>query len=240
MKRLYCKNEAAFALLCILVYVAACGAAGGSVYAALIVRALYAAALCALLVRGGAAERYGLCGIREQGTAPAQYVTAALLVSSSLWFGVRSGGTAWECAVNALLMLTAALAEELLFRGLLLHALEKDGKRTAAAVSSLCFGLVHLMNIFGGADVVGTLSQSVCAAAVGLLLAKMTLLSGSLLPCVLTHGAMNVLSLFENSALAGEYRLPRAAAVVVIALAGSLLPGRGRNRAEENRRNRRN
>lgn len=233
MKRLYYKNEAAFALLSILVYAAVCGAAGGSVYAALTARALYAAALCAFLVRGGAAEYCGLCGIKEPGAATAQYIAAALLVSSPLWFGVHPGGTAEMCAMNALLMLTAAFAEELLFRGLLLHALLKESERTAMAVSSLCFGLVHLMNLFGGADVIGALSQSVCAAAAGLLFAKMTLCSGSLLPCVLTHGAMNVLSLFESSALADEYRLPRAAALVVIALAGSLLPGRGGKSAEK-------
>ncbi len=231
MKKLYYKNEIAFALLCILAYVAAIGAAGGEMPAALIVRAVFAALLCVFAVKNGLAERCGLCGTKH---APhsACYIPAALVVSSALWFGVRVNGTAAEWVSSAALMAVAAFAEELLFRGFLLHALRGKGVRTAACLSSLCFGAVHLLNLFGSADVTAVLCQGVCAAAVGALLAWLTVRSGSLLPCVLTHGALNVLSLFENTALAERYRVPQAAAVVTISLAGCLLL---RNPARKNR-----
>lgn len=222
VRKLYYKNEIEFALLCILAYVAAGGATGGEMPEALIVRALFAALLFAFAVKNGLTERCGLCGIRHA-LSPACYIPAALVVSSAPWFGVRVNGMAAEWVSSAALMAVAAFAEELLFRGFLLHALRGKGVRTAVCLSSLCFGAVHLLNLFGGADVTAVLCQGVCAAAVGALLAWLTVRSGSLLPCVLTHGALNVLSLFENTALAERYRVPQAVAVVAIALAGCLL-----------------
>ncbi len=82
--------------------------------------------------------------------------------------------------------LLVPVLEELFFRGYLLHALERFGQPRAAAVSALCFALVHM----GGKG--GTALACVMYAAMGLLLAALTLHTRSLLAPVLVHAIYNL------------------------------------------------
>ena len=79
--------------------------------------------------------------------------------------------------------LLVPVLEELFFRGYLLHALKRFGNMRAAAVSALCFALVHL-------------GSTPCAwamyAALGLLLAALTLRTGSLQAPILVHAVYNL------------------------------------------------
>ena len=76
--------------------------------------------------------------------------------------------------------------EELFFRGYLLHAMKRFGDMRAAAVSALCFALVHL----GGKGGAGL--ACVMYAALGLLLAALALHTGSLLAPILVHASYNL------------------------------------------------
>lgn len=79
--------------------------------------------------------------------------------------------------------LLVPVLEELFFRGYLLHAMKRFGEPRAAAVSALCFALVHLG---------GTPCAWVMYAAMGLLLAALTLRTGSLLAPMLVHAVYNL------------------------------------------------
>lgn len=79
--------------------------------------------------------------------------------------------------------LLAPVLEELFFRGYLLHAMKRFGEPRAAAVSALCFALVHLG---------GTPCAWVMYAAMGLLLAALTMRTGSLLAPMLVHAVYNL------------------------------------------------
>ena len=82
--------------------------------------------------------------------------------------------------------LLVPVLEELFFRGYLLHALGRFGHARAAAVSALCFALVHL----GGKGGAGL--TCVMYALMGLLLAALTLHTGSLLAPILVHAIYNL------------------------------------------------
>lgn len=82
--------------------------------------------------------------------------------------------------------LLVPVLEELFFRGYLLHALERFGQPRAAAVSALCFALAHL----GGTG--GAVLAGVMYAVMGLLLAALTLHTGSLLSPMLVHSCYNL------------------------------------------------
>ena len=110
----------------------------------------------------------------------------------------------------------AGVLEEILFRGLLLGALMPRGPRRAVWLSALAFGLVHALNLLGGAGAGETAAQIVCACAVGVMLALLTLRCGSILPGAAMHGALNVLSALTAPADAGRNLLT---AVLVTALA---------------------
>lgn len=97
---------------------------------------------------------------------------------------VREPGVFLLTALKSALLVP--VLEELFFRGYLLHALKRFGSARAAAVSALCFALVHL----GGKG--GTELAGVMYALMGLLLAALTLRTGSLLSPMLVHAVYNL------------------------------------------------
>ena len=94
--------------------------------------------------------------------------------------------TTTERAVFVLLSLTAGFAEELAFRGFLLAALHlATGSIVVSLVlSSAAFGVMHAYQHARGAA---------RAAALGLLLAVPVLATGSVLPSMIAHAALDVI-----------------------------------------------
>ncbi len=64
--------------------------------------------------------------------------------------------------------------EEVIFWGLLIRTIEKDILNTAIIVSSLTFGVGHIVNLFNGSgrDLVSSITQIVFAVLVGFVLVK--------------------------------------------------------------------
>lgn len=84
------------------------------------------------------------------------------------------------------LSVTAGICEEVLYRGILLASLEPFvGPWVAALASSVLFGMGHAYQ-----GVVGVAKT----AGVGLVLAAITLLSGSLVPAILLHAVLDLTS----------------------------------------------
>jgi membrane protease YdiL (CAAX protease family) len=90
----------------------------------------------------------------------------------------------------------APVTEELMFRGVLLRALEPRGKRFALVVSALVFSVVHVL----GLDV-DMLWQSAVVVLppiflLGLVLGWLTQRSGRLGPAIFLHSGWNLLAAF--------------------------------------------
>ncbi len=82
---------------------------------------------------------------------------------------------------------SAAISEELMFRGVLFSALRTKLRPIwAIAITTVLFGLVHLLNF----SVFGTLAgvQAVAAAMSGLLFVAIRIRTGSLFPAMVFHG----------------------------------------------------
>ena len=71
---------------------------------------------------------------------------------------------------------------------------------SAIVVSSITFGLGHIVNLFNasGQTLAETVAQIVFAVSVGFMLVTVMLKSGSIWPCVGFHMVNNALSFFEN------------------------------------------
>ena len=186
---IYRRDPLSFTLVCIAAYVLAMG------------------------LGNGLSERLGAA---YSGNA----LLAALFIAAAVDACNLLGGlgcVSWpETAIAAAAMLCAGVLEEILFRGLLLGALMPRGPRRAVWLSALAFGLVHALNLLGGAGAGETAAQIVCACAVGVMLALLTLRCGSILPGAAMHGALNVLSALTAPAGAGRNLLT---AVLMTALA---------------------
>ena len=122
-----------------------------------------------------------------------------IIASASLWGGVglRYGLAGTVCYVIS--MCCVGFLEEVIFRGLLFRAMEKDSLKTAILVSSLTFGLGHIVNLFNGSgrDFASSIIQIIFAVLVGLVLVLIFHRGGSLIPCIVFHSVNNALGAFE-------------------------------------------
>lgn len=226
MKKLYEKNEVNFALVWIVAYVVL-SSVGDSVSASLGITKVVTAPICvvltALLVcwigKNGLNEKYGLVPFRGDAKKYLYFIPLVLLSTTNIWWGVHLNMTVFESALYVLSMLCAGFVEEILFRGFLFKAMCKDNVKTAVVVSSLTFGMGHIVNLLNGKDTLGTLLQVCYAAAVGFLFTILVLKGKSLWPCIITHSAINSLSTFHNkNAITPQNRLIASVFLCVVSL----------------------
>lgn len=81
--------------------------------------------------------------------------------------GVEPARALERLAFWVVLAVLIGFVEEVCFRGLILRALAPRGIWLAAVVSSLLFGLMHVLNLLSGADLGGTLLQVGYATTMG-------------------------------------------------------------------------
>ena len=207
MKKLYEKNELTFALVWIVIYCVLQSLANplnkdiGVAYAASVAFCfLQAVVLFAFIRKNNLQKRYGLCKPLVPACRFLYYVPLVVLALGNLWNGVALNYTPVETACRIVCMLCVGFLEEVIFRGLLFKAIAKDNIKSAVIISSVTFGIGHIINLFNGSgmNLVNNLCQIVFAIAVGFLLVTIFYRGGSLLPCIFVHAAINTLGTFAN------------------------------------------
>jgi len=229
MKKIYEKSELLFAIVWIVIYcvlqslanplnrIIGIESAGNAVF-----NIALAAILFAWVQKNGLLERYGLC----RTTVPARkflwYIPLFVIASHNLWNGAALNFPLADTVCYICFMLCVGFVEEILVRGFLFQAIAKsDGVKRAAVISSVTFGLGHLLNLVNGSgmELVANLCQVFGAIAAGFLFVTIFYRGGSLLPCIFTHAAIDVVSAFANeTGLTTERRitLSLAASVIVV------------------------
>ena len=233
MKKLYEKNELAFAIVWIVVYCVLQSLANplnkviGVAYAASAAFCvLQTVVLFAFIRKNDLQNRYGFCKSSVPARQFLYYLPLVVLASGNLWNGFALNYSSAETICRIVCMLCVGFLEEVIFRGLLFQAMAKDNIRSAIVLSSVTFGIGHIINLFNGSgmDLVGNLCQIVFAVAVGFLLVAIFYRGGSLLPCIFVHSAINTLGTFANDAnLTTEMQLLHLAVLIVIAVAYTLI-----------------
>lgn len=228
MNKLYQKNELLFAILWIVVYVIAFSA-GDSFSANLGVEksitALIGVVLTAVLVlwlrKNGLFAEYGLCPSKVPASKLLYYVPLVLLATVNLWFGVTMNLRPLETGLYITSMFFVGFLEEIIFRGLLFKAMAKDNLNTAIIVSSVTFGIGHIVNLFNGsgADLLASGLQVVYAIAAGFMFTVIFHKTKSLWACIIAHGCLNALSAFANEA--AMTTLMEVGSAVVLAMVAS-------------------
>jgi len=233
MKKLYEKNELTFAIVWIVVYCVLQSLANplnktiGVAYAASAAFCvLQTVVLFAFIRKNNLQKRYGLCKSPVPACRFLYYVPLLILASGNLWSGFALNYSPAETALRVMCMLCVGFLEEVIFRGLLFKAIAKDNIKSAVVISSVTFGIGHIINLFNGSgmDLVGNLCQIVFAITVGFLLVTIFYLGGSLLPCIIVHAAINVLGTFANDTnLTTETHLLHLVVLIVITVAYTLI-----------------
>ncbi len=200
LKELYQKHELACAIFWIVVYTVCVGNLRklGDDSPVLMIGLIVISLLMFLFVRlTGTTEYYGLAGWAKNSRAMLWFLPLWIVASLNLWNGIEPDYPMPGLLYAAVMMTFVGFAEELIFRGFLFKAILKDGSvKTAIIVSSVTFGLGHILNLFVGQDLVETLNQVVFAVAVGFLFTMAFYKGGSLWPCILAHSFIDVSSKF--------------------------------------------
>lgn len=209
MKKLYQKSELWFALLWIVVYVVGTSAAdelSNMIGAEKSVTVLWLCGLCVFILlwlkKNDLYRYYGLCKSGIPASRYLYYIPCVLMISCNLWFGVVMNLSVHETVFYIGSMICVGFIEELIFRGFLFKAMCKDNVNSAIIVSSITFGIGHIVNLANGsgADLLSTVCQICYAMAAGYLFVVIFYWGKSLLPCIITHSSLNALSAFSNEA----------------------------------------
>ena len=204
MKAFFNKHETLCCILLIALYIIVNSFClqnfGITDYRTVIINTLFSVALLALVIVLKRAAYYGLTKAKNSKRF-LYFLPLALLVSVNLWNGVNINNSVSEIIFHILTMLNVGIIEEIIFRGFLFRMMEKDNIKLAVVVSSLTFGIGHIVNLFNGAELLPTLLQICYASAVGFLFVIIFIKSKSIIPCIVAHSANNALSIFyeENT-----------------------------------------
>lgn len=203
MYRLYKKNVLNFSLVWIIAYVVLLSVAD-SFSASLGVEKIITAPVSivfALLIFGfikkhDLSEQYGLCSFKGSIKNYLYFIPLVLMMSVNLWNGVTMNVAALETVLFILSMFCVGFIEEVIFRGFLFKAMCKDNLKLAIFISSITFGLGHIVNLLNGRELIPTLLQISYATAIGFLFTIIFYKGKSLLPCIIAHSTLNSLSIF--------------------------------------------
>lgn len=233
MKKLYEKNELTFSIMWIVVYCVLQSLANplnkviGIEYAASAVFCiLQTIVLFNFIRKNKLQEQYGLCKSSVPASRFLYYVPLIILATGNLWNGAAVNYSLPETVCRIACMLCVGFLEEVIFRGFLFVSIAKENVRSAIIISSVTFGVGHLINLFNGSgmELVNNLCQICFAIAVGFLLVTIFYRGGSLLPCIIVHSAINTLGTFANDTdLTMHMNLLHIFALILITVAYTLI-----------------
>lgn len=228
MNRLYEKNGILFAIIWIIVYVVGLSIAD-NLSIELGIEKSISLVLCLAMTlvaiswiqRNGYMSKFGLCKPQVSSAKMLYYIPLVLLATMNIWYGFAMKMTVLESILYVFSMLLVGFLEEIIFRGFLFVEMAKDNVKTAIIVSSITFGIGHIVNLFNGsgADLFSNMLQVVYSIAAGFLFTIIFYKTKSLWPCIITHSVLNASSAFANeSAASHALEVGTAAALTVIAI----------------------
>lgn len=218
MQKLYKKSELSFALVFIAIYVFLAGIfdslsqeIGVAHSLTIAFFALMSAILIIFMQKNCLFEHFGLCRVKSQN--PILYLPVFAFVIINFIFGVRVNFSIFETVLFIIKKAFVAFLEELIFRGFLFKAMQKTSLKTAVIVSSLTFGIGHIVNLFNGSamTLVSNLCQIITAVLIGFVFTLCFVKTGSILPQIIAHFLINA-----SSAFCVDHSLYQNAVVVIV------------------------
>lgn len=244
LNNLHQKNELHFALVWIGIYCVAnllanpiSEAIGINSSATLIFNLVLTITLFTWINKTELTKYYGLCSTNAPAGRFLWYIPLILFISRNLWFGFSINFPTADTVCYIISMLCVGFLEEVIFRGFLFKALAKDNVKTAIVISSVTFGLGHILNLFNGSgmDLIANLCQIVGAIACGFLFVIIFHRGGSLIPCIIAHSVHNAVSVLTNeSGLTVEKHLLFSAVTMLIVIVYALILCRTLPKISEN------
>ncbi len=227
MKKMYEKSEITFAILWIVIYAVGMGTLqnnfGLDSLWHMLGLIVISAAIFLFVKKNGLMEVYGLAGWAKNSRAVLWFIPLWFLSCMNLLSGFQHDYPVPGLFYAVVSMALVGFAEELIFRGFLFKAMLKDGNvKAAVIVSSVTFGMGHIINLFTGHELIATLIQVVFAVAMGFVFTLVFYKSGSLLPGILAHSFIDVTSVLASDEGSQSMNLIVHIVVIVVSVVYSL------------------
>lgn len=201
MEKAFEKHETLFTILLIIIYVVLNSFLiqnfGYTSYQSVIANTILSIIIMTLIIIIKRVNYYGLK--KTNNSKKFLYFIPLFIISL---FNIRNGihinNSPSEILFHILTMINIGFLEEIIFRGFLFKMIEKDNIKKAIIISSITFGIGHIVNLLNGTDFLPTLLQVCYAVSIGYMLVIVFYKSKSIIPCVIFHGIFNSLSIFNN------------------------------------------
>ncbi len=225
MKKFYEKNETLISLGLIVIYLITNSYCmnnfGLEDVRTLGVNILLIAIILLLVVSNKLGEYIGLTHFPK----PKQYlyfIPLVMLMSVNLIGGINIKLSIIEIVIYMFSMVCVGFLEEIIFRGFLFQMMAKDNIKAAIIVTSITFGIGHIINLLNGAELIPTLLQICYAITTGYLFAVILVKSKSIWPQIITHSVVNALSVFNAENFVTMYISPVILIIVPLIYASYL------------------
>lgn len=227
MLKLYNKSKILFAVLWIVIYIV--GASLGDMLSeavhiekifTAVILAVISALVLLFLIKNRFLKEYGLCLPDKKPVQLLFYIPLLFISSVNMWFEPAKDKRPSEILLFILSMCFVGFLEEIIFRGFLFKAMAENGTKSAIAVSSLTFGVGHILNLFNGnsESVTATICQICYCTAIGFMFVIFFIKTGSLLPQIAVHCIVNATSVFSDTASVSD-TVHIITAVIITAIA---------------------
>ena len=196
MKTFFLKHETLCCISLIILYIVSNMFISITSYSGVIVNTLLSIFLIGLIIYLGRVKYYGLVSVKDSKKF-LYFIPLMLIISVNLWNGININNSVVEIICHIISMINIGFIEEIIFRGFLFKMMEKDDLKSAIIVSSVTFGIGHIINLFTGGEFLSTLMQVFYCISIGYLFVLIFHKSGSLIPCIMCHSIFNALSIFH-------------------------------------------
>ena len=196
MRKLFFKYETLCCISLIILYIVSNMFISITSYSGVIVNTLLSIFLIGLIIYLDRVKYYGLVLVKDSKKF-LYFIPLLLIISVNLWSGININNSLSEIICYIISMINIGFIEEIIFRGFLFKMMEKDDLKSAIIVSSITFGIGHIINLFTGGEFLSTLMQVFYCISIGYLFVLIFHKSGSLIPCIMCHSIFNALSIFH-------------------------------------------
>ena len=195
------KNETFITIFIIIIYVLTNSLVsnkfGVSSYQNFFLNLVLALIVIIFIFKNKLASYYGLIKI-PQFKDYLYFFPLVLIIAVNFFGGININNSLKEILFYILSMVCIGFLEEIIFRGFLFKMMASDNLKTAILVSSLTFGIGHIVNLVNGSELLPTILQIIYSISLGYLFVMIFIKSKSLWPAIITHILINGLSIFSN------------------------------------------
>ena len=183
----------------------------------------------------GQLSYYGIRSLKDLNYANLLFFTPMLFISfSNLMFGINIKYTWYQTLFIMIAMLGVGFSEEILFRGFLMKALMNKNVKTAILFPSLFFGILHLLNLLGGANLLLTILQCIYAFFFALMCSVFVYRTNNIIPCMICHSITNITDIFMPDNLTIQRQLLGCVVVIIPSAFYTLYLLRSKNEMRRN------